>query len=564
MNVSSILGEPFVQAFLLTLLMALSQYITLRAGVFSLATAGFMSVGAYTTAILTVNHGWAVGPAMLASIAITLILGLGLGRMIEKLRGAYQAIATFSFVLILESAAFAWEPLTGGMLGIAGVPHWMTTIALVLVALGTLMLVLGLEITTLGRQQRAASHDEIAAASIGVNVARTKLLAIIFSAGVGGLAGAALAGNFTAVDSSVFSFSLIVLILSCVIIGGRRSVIGPIIGAFVVVALPLLFSGYATFATIVVALVTVLILIFVPGGATQIISVDTSGLYQRIHPIPPVGDADAQRARSDRFLSNARASTEPLIVQDVSRQFGAVKAVNGFSVEVVPGHVVGLIGPNGAGKTTLMNLVAGVSSLDQGSIAIGSTRLETLAPFEVERSGIARTFQTCRLFADTTVWENVLLAAASGRNRGRRAEFSDSECALAALEMTGALEFTQRAATELAYAHQRRVEIARALATEPKFILLDEPAAGLSESEANDLADVVGAVAAHGVGVLVIDHNVSWICSISDRVLVQNFGTVIADDVPSAIINNPVVIEAYIGAADTSDTGELEAGAINA
>lgn len=564
MNVSSLFGEPFLQAFLLTVLMALSQYIVLRAGVYSVATAGFMCIGAYTSAILVVNHGWAVGPAMLVSIAVAMVVGAALGRLIEKLRGAYQAMATFAFVLVVQLIAFTWEPLTGGMLGMFGIPFWMTSVALILLALGTTVLVLGLELTTLGRQQRASFYDEVAAASVGVNVASKKLLAVVLSAGVGGLAGAALAGNFTAVDSSVFGFSLIVTVLSCVIIGGRRSVLGPIVGAFLVVALPLVFSGYATFAAIVVALATVLMLVFVPGGATKILPFDATSFYLRLNKIPEQGDQASQVSRNQEFLSNSRASADPLLVEHVSRSFGAVTAVNDVSVEVYPGHVVGLIGPNGAGKTTLMNLVAGVSALDHGTISIGGNRLEKLPPFKVEQSGISRTFQTCKLFAETTVWENVLLAAKSGRSRSRRAEFGDAECALAALELTGSLEYAHRIASELPYTHQRKVEIARALATEPRFVLLDEPAAGMPESEATELADVVRTIAAHGVGVLVIDHNVSWICSISERVLVQNFGSVIADGDPGTIIDNPLVIEAYIGAAEPSDAADIEAGAIDA
>ncbi|GAA1532634.1 ATP-binding cassette domain-containing protein [Nocardioides humi] len=566
MNLSAITGDAFVQAYLLTLLATYSMYVVLRAGVYSIATVGFMGIGAYTTAILTVNHGWPAMPAVLAGILVAMVVGAVLGRLIEKLRGAYQAIATLAFVMIVQTVAFAWTNVTGGYLGIVGIPLWATTTWLVILAVVVAGFCVALELSKLGRRQRAAFHDEIAAASIGINVASNKFVAVVVSAGLGGLAGAAQAGNQFVVDSTIYGFSLVITVLSCIVIGGSRSFLGPIVGTFVVVALPLVFSSYATFASIVVAVVTLVIMLFLPRGIVQVVPIDASRVTRWLRKPPSVDSLAERESPSERFAPQSRSSRDPLVARKITRSFGAVKAVSDVSLEVQPGQVVGLIGPNGAGKTTALNLIAGVSLLDEGTITVGDKRIETLPSYKVEREGVARTFQTCRLFAEATVWENVLLAASSGRSRARRNELNDARCALAALELAGCLEDVDRIATELPYSHQRRVEIARALATEPKFILLDEPAAGMPESEADALADIVRGVAARGIGVLVIDHNVSWICSISSRVLVQNFGSTIADGPPDEIINNPVVISAYIGAEDDHTAAEVgePAGAVDA
>jgi ABC-type branched-subunit amino acid transport system ATPase component len=207
-----------------------------------------------------------------------------------------------------------------------------------------------------------------------------------------------------------------------------------------------------------------------------------------------------------------------------------------------------LIGPNGAGKTSVINLLAGVTALDEGEISLGGERLDKEPAYRVARHGIVRTFQACRLFPELSVFENVKMAAEAARPRSGRKDLSNKATARAALAMVECSDLVSRQAGVLSYADQRRVEIARALATGPAYLLLDEPAAGMVESEAAQLADVVRKIAQAGVGVLVIDHNVNWIFSLCDHVYVQNLGALIASGAPGEVRNDPAVIEAYIGA----------------
>ncbi|NKQ56160.1 branched-chain amino acid ABC transporter ATP-binding protein/permease [Amycolatopsis sp. K13G38] len=541
---SILTGSAFLQAFLLMVLAAYSQYVVLRAGVYSVATVGFMAIGAYTTAIATTRYHMPAIAAVLLSIVLTVVVGAIVGRLIEKLRGAYQAIATLAFVIIVQLVIFMWNSFTGGFFGIIGIPFWADETVLWILAAVVLVAVVGVELTSLGRRQRASFHDEVAAAACGVDVARTKLWAVMISAGLGGLAGAANAGNQLAVDTSLYGFSLVIVVLSAVVIGGSRSFLGPIVGAYVATALPLLLKEYATFSGMAVAIVTILIMILLPRGVTSPIPVDAAWLHRKLRRRARSGSGDAHVIKAGDGIARH------LVAENVTRHYGAVKAVSGVSFDVETGKVVGLIGPNGAGKTTVMNLVAGLAKLDSGTITLGGTPIDTLPSFRIARLGIGRTFQTCRLIAESTVWENVLLAAASGRSRSQRRRVSDRERVWGALEMAGCLDIADRIATDLPYTFQRRVEIARALATEPGLVLLDEPAAGMPESEAEQLAVIVGAIAASGIGVLVIDHNVGWICSISDYVLVQNFGVTIAAGAPGTIVDNPAVIDAYLGAAE--------------
>jgi len=245
-----------------------------------------------------------------------------------------------------------------------------------------------------------------------------------------------------------------------------------------------------------------------------------------------------------------------LDITDARRAFSGIAAVDGLSVQVKPGQVVGLIGPNGAGKTTAVNLVCGVYKLDSGAITLGPERIDTLQAYQLARMGIVRTFQTCRLFEGLTVRDNIRLAASSRRSStigsgggalSARATRSDRQFGEELMDELGIAELADLEAVKLPYAHQRRVEISRALALEPKYILLDEPAAGMSETEAKELHDLVRMIADRGVGILVIDHNVGWVLSLCDRISVMNAGTLIAEGTPEQVRSNDDVKAAYLG-----------------
>ena len=234
---------------------------------------------------------------------------------------------------------------------------------------------------------------------------------------------------------------------------------------------------------------------------------------------------------------------ETLTLEGVGVRYGGVDALAGVSLAVESGTILGLIGPNGAGKTTLVNATTGIVQLARGRIALGATRLGGRRPFEIARLGVARTYQNVRLFGALSIRENVRAGAM------RRGDLSDGATRelLARVGLPDA-DLDARA-NGLAYGDQRRLEIARALAGAPHILMLDEPAAGMNPVETKALGTLVRAIAGDGIGVLLIEHDVALVRAVSDRVVVLNFGTVLAVGTPDAVVRDPAVIEAYLGAA---------------
>jgi branched-chain amino acid transport system permease protein len=553
---------------LINAILALSAFATLHARLLSLASAGFAAIGAYASAIISVKLGLPVALSIPAAVLLCGALALVIGLPVLKLKDVYLAICTLGFGEIVRVAVIMTPGLTGGPTGAnlsTGFPYeamrsvgtWVP--ALALAALCYLFWATARSRT--GRAFRAIRENPDAAESMGVDVVAYKNMAFIASALIAGAAGAFYAHSVGSLDSGDFKFSRAVDILGYAVLGGSGQWFGPILGAGLLTALPILLRDglsflrdFAQLPNIVNGLALMLAIIFLPGGLASAFANGASraGGRRRGRPSAPAPEQGIAPPPP------AEAAGPLLALDRVSRHFGGVRALDGISFDLERGKIYGLIGPNGAGKTTLINAISGIIPPSSGLIVWEGREIQGKAAHRVSRGGIARTYQNIQLFGEMSALENVvvgrharlrsLLPAAWLRLPGQRREEAEArEEALALLGRLGLAELADHEASTLSYGDQRRVEIARALATHPRLLLLDEPAAGMNEVETERLGEFVRDLKRHGCTLLVVEHHMDLIMSVCDEIVVLNFCEKIAQGSPEAVSRDEAVLEAYLG-----------------
>ena len=562
---------------LINAMLALSAFATLHARLLSLASAGFAAIGAYASAILCVKLGLPVYLSMPAAVLFSSAVALVIGFPVLKLNDVYLAICTLGFGEIVRVSIVLLPNLTGGPTGAnlaTGFPydlmHHKVTLALAIVLAALCYLFWATSRSKAGRAFRAIRENPDAASTMGIDVVAYKNGAFVASAAIAALAGAFYAGSVGSLDSTDFKFSRAVDILSYAVLGGSGQWFGPILGAGLLTALPIILrdglsflKNFSQLPNILNGLALMLAIIFMPGGLAALFK-RRSPRYKDTRPAAKKAPIEAHSlaAGGEHGIDEADAGSaagEPLLaLAHVSRPFGGVAALADVSFDVERGRIYGLIGPNGAGKTTLINVVSGIIPPGSGRIMWQGRETQGMAAHRVAKAGIARTYQNIQLFGEMSVLENVvvgrhtrirtnLLAAWLRLPSERREERAARDEAMALLERLGLAEFAGQEAGRLSYGDQRRVEIARALALQPRLLLLDEPAAGMNEIETAALGEFILELKRRGYTLLVVEHHMDLIMRICDEIVVLNFGKKIAQGSPEKVARDEAVLEAYLG-----------------
>ena len=516
-------------------------------GQINLAQAAFFGIGAYSVALGTTAFGLSFWGALAIGALLAAGAGAVLGLTSLRLGGHYLAMVTISFQTILTLVLTNWVAFTRGPDGVPNIrrPALLAEsgpyLGLCIAALfAVAWFVWRLKTTKLGRAMQAVRDNELAANVIGVDAYATKVAAFTLSAVLGGFGGALFAGGFTYVSPDQFSFAESVVFLTMVLLGGAAAPAGAVLGTGLLILLPEWLRFLKVIYLAVYGGAVILIMIFMPDGIWGY----AMTWWRRLNPARPVDPGIIAPLALTRETAS-RDDSVILSVHGLSKHFGGLKAVDEVDLTIRRNTVHALIGPNGSGKTTLLNVLNGIVRLTTGSIALDGVNITRLPPHRRAGHGLGRTFQNIRLFGAMSVLDNVIVGAERPHNEVPAGGLERH--ALAALDFVGIAAHAGARVGSLSYGHQRRVEIARALAGSPKLLFLDEPGAGLNHVEKDELVRLLTRLKGHGLTILIIDHDMAMVEQVADHITVLNFGKRIADGTPSEVLRHPDVIAAYLG-----------------
>jgi branched-chain amino acid transport system permease protein len=550
------------------------------AGYVSLGNSAFVGLGAYTTGILAAKEGISPFVGCFAGGVTAGVLAGILSLVTRRTRGMYFIIVTFAALQLLGIVATLWSGLTGGSQGLAlPIPAWSLSIQnwpfyYPLLAL----LVISVAVSAWVRRSKlglglfAIQDDEDKAAGLGIATSAYKLIAFVLGGTFLGIAGGIYAYYVTFLNASaVFDIITSMLIVLSALLGGRGTLWGPVLGAFIIEPLANLTStslGGADAGSIRLLLfggLLGLVVLFLPRGILPTVQdrrkhqtergrgarVSVSGDAALAGDAVPVAGVPDRWSGDRTETPPAAADYEPVLAaRGLTRSFGGLRAVTGVDLDLFRGRVTGLLGPNGSGKTTLFNLIDGTVRPSSGQLTLAGRQIERAGRTARSRAGLARTYQLPRLFPSLTVTENIVLAeqrfsfARLIQPRVTKAEHGRAQAVLAKL---GLAAYADASPAALSYGQRKLIELAQVLWLDPAIVMLDEPAAGISPALSQRLAGIVRQLRAAGVGVLLVEHDVAFLASLSDQVYVMASGAIIARGTVAEVSADPAVVDAYLG-----------------
>jgi branched-chain amino acid transport system permease protein len=558
----SYLGVIATRACIYWVLIAGLNLVVGFAGQIAIGWVALLTLGAYVTSVLTAGNLFpALSPFIALAIAALFcaVFGLIVGLPALRLRTFYFAMTTLGFATIVTQVALAWKSVTGGGVGVPGPifpwpfdgPWGFYGLCLAFAVAFTWMTG-NVAASRFGRALVAIRDAEVAAEAVGISKASLLVTVFLFSGAAAGVAGGLFAALQSYITPDAFTFDLSILFFIAILIGGRGSILGPLLGTCILTALPEFAAPLVAWSTFLYAALLLLIVLAVPGGIAELLDFRNRRPLERHREIRP-------RPELLQAVIGRHGEANLLTLKNLSLSFGGVHAIDDIELEIRGGEVHGLIGPNGSGKTTTLNAISGYYAPQRGQILLNGKRLRPGAPHMRARYGIARTFQTPRLVGAASVRDNVMIGGTrEGRAtfieslltlaRHRRDEARLASATQAALATVGLEQLASVRCDRLQHGELRFVEIARALMLQPAFLLLDEPAAGLSADEIERLGALISTISRQGTGVLLVEHHADLIFDICDRVTVLNLGKVLASGKPQEIRTHREVVNAYLGA----------------
>jgi branched-chain amino acid transport system permease protein len=531
------------------------------AGQIAIGWVALLTLGAYTTSVLAAgNVAPPLSPYLALAIAAVVgaVFGLIIGLPALRLRTFYFAITTLGFATIVTQVALAWQSVTGGGVGVPGpiFPEPFSSLwgfyyfCFGLAALCTWMTA-NVASSRYGRALTAIRDAEVAAEASGISKPALLGTVFLFSGAVAAVAGGLFATLQSYITPDAFTLDLSILFFIAILIGGRGSILGPLLGTVLLTVLPEFAAPLVAWSTFLYAVLLLVIVLAIPGGIAEILDYKNRRPLESDRAIVPRPDVLAH-------LLGPLTDAGALTLEQVVLTFGGVRAIDGLDLEIRSAQVHGLIGPNGSGKTTTLNVISGYYAPQRGEVRLNGAALPVFARHRRAQMRIARTFQTPRIVGTASVLANVMIGGTIDGEatfaesllslpRHRRDETMLRDTAMLALAAVGLERLAAVRADLLQHSELRFTEIARALMLRPAFLLLDEPAAGLSAEEIGRLGALIQAIARAGTGVLLVEHHADLIFDVCHHITVLNLGRMLAAGSPAEIRSHQEVVNAYLG-----------------